>query len=139
MKKVIKIGFPILCVAVIGGTFILLNKTVDRINRNKLSENNVKQNTIRNSIVRVVEENKVEMGNTISTTLEEEKNKEIKNKAKAIELVKKFAPPTTNSYYTNEGMDGDNYLVAIRDNDTKNSTIYYSVDIENEKIEIYVK
>ena len=38
MRKIFKIGFPILCVAVIGGTFILLNKTTEKINRLKLKD-----------------------------------------------------------------------------------------------------
>ena len=38
MRKIFKIGFPILCVAIIGGTFILLNKTTEKINRLKLKE-----------------------------------------------------------------------------------------------------
>lgn len=38
MRKVIKIGFPILCISVIIGTFILLNKTTDKITRNRLDE-----------------------------------------------------------------------------------------------------
>ena len=39
MRKVIKIGFPIICVSVIIGTFILLRNTADKINRNKIEEN----------------------------------------------------------------------------------------------------
>lgn len=144
MKKVIKIGFPILCVAIIGGTFILLNKTTERINRTKLKEDDIYNNTVENKIdedIEVEEENK-DNGNQIKNAVidqEEIRVQEVKNKARAIELVKQLAPPTSNSYYTNEGMTGTRYLVAIRDNDTKEIKIYYSVDIEKEKIEVYVK
>ena len=136
MKKVIKIGFPILCVGVIAGTFILLNRTTDRISRNRLVEDdhNIVVNTTPyrpvTNAVPVVE-------NTLSE--EEIKAQEVKAKARAIELVKKFTPPTTNTYYTNEGMVENKYLVAVRDNTTKNATIYYTVDINSEKVEIYEK
>lgn len=136
MRKVIKIGFPILCVAVIGGTFILLNKTTDRINRNKLNENEV----VNSATKKIVEE--VNQDNTIVNTSvdsEDAKAQEVKNKAKAIEIVKKLAPPSSNVYYTNEGMVGTRYLVAIRDNTSKDVKIYYSVNIDSEQIEIYEK
>ena len=81
----------------------------------------------------------VDVDNSVASNPEDAKTQEIKNKAKAIEIVKKLAPPTTNCYYTNEGIVGDNYLVAIRDNDTKNVKIYYSVDIQKGEIEIYSK
>jgi len=49
MKKVIKIGFPIVCIAVIGGTFILLNNTTGKIIRNKLDEDDSVSNTVQTS------------------------------------------------------------------------------------------
>lgn len=139
MRKAIKIGFPILCVMVIGGTFILLNKTTERINKNRLKEDDVEIENVTNSTVtvEVLEDN--ENSINIAVVEEDEKVQEVKNKAKAIEVVKKLAPQNSNCYYTNEGMAEDYYLVAIRDNDTKEAKIYYSVDIQNEKIEIYVK
>ena len=137
MKKVIKIGFPILCLAVIGGTFILLNKTTQKINRNKLPEENITEDVTNTDEKNDIEENIVEENVVLNS--EEAKTIEIENKAKAIELVKKLAPPTTNVYYTNEGTVQNKYLVAIRDNDTKNVNIYYIVDVENEKIKIYEK
>lgn len=132
MRKIIKVGFPILCVAVIGGTFILLNKTTDKINRNKLNENDVDNDFLKSSII---EEESSQ--NVLSP--EEAKIQEVKNKSKAIEIIKKLAPPTTNSYWTNEGMIGDKYLVAVRDSVTKEAKIYYTVDIGNEKYEVYEK
>ena len=131
MKKIIKIGFPIVCIAVIGGTFILLNRTTDRINRNKL-----KDDTTQNSSVN---ETETDLNDVKITGVEEVKPQDVSGKNKAIEIVKKLAPPDSNAYYTNEGMVEDLYLVAIRDNETKKVKIYYTVDIENEKIEIYVK
>ena len=50
MRRIIKIGFPILCVAVIGGTFILLNKATERISRNNLKEEDAYTNTVENNI-----------------------------------------------------------------------------------------
>lgn len=135
MRKVIKIGFPILCVAVIGGTFILLNKTTDRINKNRLKDDEVE-----NEVVETTELDSEEIENeSVEISSEEAKAQEVKNKSQAIELVKKLAPSVSNSYYTNEGMADDKYLVAIRDSISKDATIYYAVDIQNEKIEIYVK
>ena len=137
MKKIIKIGFPILCIAVIAGTFILLNKTTDRINRNKLQKDEIDNSFEENTINEMEDNTNIE--NTVELSPEEAQKKEIENKAKAIEIVKRLAPPLENVYYTNEGKVENNYLVAIKDNDTKNPKIYYSVDVENEEIEIYVK
>lgn len=137
MKKIIKIGFPIICIAVIAGTFILLNKTTDRINRNKLQKDEI-DNSFEENIINEVEDN-TNTENIVELSPEEAQKKEIENKAKAIEIVKRLAPPLENVYYTNEGKVENNYLVAIKDNDTKNPKIYYSVDVENEEIEIYVK
>ena len=113
MKKIIKVGFPILCVAVIGGTFILLNKTLDRVNRNKLVEKESETNQISNQNTQsenyitneTLYENNV-TNKVLSPKEEEElKNKEEENKLKAIEIVEKLAPPSSNNYYTNEGKD----------------------------------
>ena len=138
MKKIIKIGFPVFCIIVIGGTFVLLNRTTARINRNKLQEDEI-DNSFEDNVINEIEYDVNDNKNNTVLSLEESKKIEIENKAKAIEIVKKLAPPLENVYYTNEGKVENNYLVAIRDNDDKNPKIYYSVDIENEEIEIYVK
>lgn len=137
MRKIIKIGFPIVCVAIIGGTFVLLNRTTNKINRNKLNsdEDSIYEENV---IETKVSEGKEILENAVSSS-EDVKVKEIDNKARAIELVKKLSPPLTNVYYTNEGKVEDNYLVAVRENDTQIVKIYYIVDINNEKIEIYEK
>ena len=136
MKKLIKIGFPIVCIAIIGGTFVLLDRTTSKINRNKLSsdESNIYDENVIETEVSNGEEVLENMVNS-----EDIKIKEIDNKAKAIGLVKKLSPPLTNVYYTNEGRVEDNYLVAVRDSDTQITKIFYVVDINNEKIEIYEK
>ena len=136
MKKLIKIGFPIVCIAIIGGTFVLLDRTTSKINRNKLSsdESNIYDENVIETEVSNGEEVLENMVNS-----EDIKIKEIDNKAKAIELVKRLSPPLTNVYYTNEGKVEDNYLVAVRDSETQIIKIYYVVDINNEKIEIYEK
>lgn len=137
MRKIIKIGFPIVCVAIIGGTFVLLNRTTNKINRNKLNsdEDSIYEENV---IETKVSEGKEILENVVSSS-EDVKVKEIDNKARAIELVKKLSPPLTNVYYTNEGKVEDNYLVAVRENDTQIVKIYYIVDINNEKVEIYEK
>lgn len=141
MKKFIKIGFPILCIAVIGGTFILLNKTTERINRNKLKDD-VEDNTIAESQAEKenTEETVInETTNSVTLSQDEVKAQEVKNKSKAIEIVKSLAPAVSNSYCTNEGMAGNKYLVAVRDNTSKEVVIFYAVDIDNETFEIYAK
>ena len=76
MKRIIKIGFPIVCVAVIGGTFYLLNKTLDRVNSmnedtkinnitnvtNNTNPNLLAQNNLSNS-------NNNNVANTVSNTV----------------------------------------------------------------------
>ena len=136
MKKAIKIGFPILCVAVIGGTFILLNKTTERINKNRLPDDEDKLVETQIDETETTEET---ITTTTTVTSEEAKTQEIKNKAKAIDIIKKSAPSVSNSYCTNEGIAGGKYLVAIRDNTSKEVKIYYAVDVEKETFEIYVK
>ena len=159
MKRIIKIGFPIVCVAVIGGTFYLLNKTLDKVNASKqerennsnvneqnspsyIDENAIIQNVLdKNSVNNVSNTNNI--SNTVTSTIlvEEEEaieTKKIEDKEKAIELVKENADERTRKvYYTNEGLDGDRYIVAVRYEDTTEVAIYYSVDVESESIEIY--
>ncbi len=142
MRRIVKIGFPIVCIAIIAGTFILLNKTTEKINKNKMTkdEEMIADNIFYEENVEVNTENEVVNENTtITPNTEEAKAQEIDNKAKAIEIVKKLAPPLTNVYYTNEGNENGLYIVAIRNNDTKIPNIIYAVDVENEKIEIYTK
>ncbi|MCI8309237.1 MAG: hypothetical protein HFJ45_03325 [Clostridia bacterium] len=159
MKRIIKIGFPIVCVAVIGGTFYLLNKTLDKVNASKqerennsnvneqnspsyIDENAIIQNVLdKNSVNNVSNTNNI--SNTVTSTIlvEEEEaieTKKIEDKEKAIELVKENEDERTRKvYYTNEGLDGDRYIVAVRYEDTTEVAIYYSVDVESESIEIY--
>ena len=136
MKKLIKIGFPIVCIAIIGGTFVLLDRTTSKINRNKLSSD--ESSIYEENVIETEVSNGEEVLENIVNS-EDVKIKEIDNKAKAIELVKRLSPPLTNVYYTNEGKVEDNYLVAVRDSETQIIKIYYVVDINNEKIEIYEK
>ena len=136
MRKLIKIGFPIVCIAIIGGTFVLLDRTTSKINRNKLSSD--ESSIYEENVIETEVSNGEEVLENIVNS-EDVKIKEIDNKAKAIELVKRLSPPLTNVYYTNEGKVEDNYLVAVRDSETQIIKIYYVVDINNEKIEIYEK
>lgn len=166
MKKIIKIGFPIVCVAVIGGTFYLLNKTLDRVNAmnedaksnnitnviNGTSQNLLSQNSLSNSNVSNVSNlitNKVSniTNNTnsvsSSTVLVEDQEKmeakKLEDKEKVIELVKKRDGERRDKvYYTHEGTtENGKYIVAVRYEATTEAIIYYEVDLENEIVNIH--
>lgn len=135
MKKVIKIGFPIVCVALIGGTFILLNKFQKQINEraeiNAKTTNSVKEEKTENT---TQDENA-----TYSVSLEEEKiekMQEEENEKEAIEIAKKkYGNSNDDVYFTNEGKEENKYLVAVRDK-TTTAKVYYKVDIEKKTCEV---
>lgn len=165
MRKIIKIGFPIVCVAVIGGTFYLLNKTLDRVNAmnedaksnnitnvtNNTSQNLLAQNNLSNSNVNNVSNaitNKVSnvsnSTNSVSTSTvlvedqEKMEAKKLEDKEKVIELVKKRDGERRDKvYYTHEGTENGKYVVAVRYEATTEAIIYYEVDLENEKVDIH--
>lgn len=144
MRKVIKIGFPILCVSVIGVTFYLLNNAQKRVN--ELKENSNSKVTVEENEVDLIEEDDddyVEENNiTYSVSLEDEKKleQEVEDQEnKAMELVEEIYARTSNAevYYTSEGMEDDKYIIAVRDEETTEAIIYYIVDIVEESVEIY--
>ena len=138
MRKVIKIGFPIFCIVVIGGTFILLNRTVKKINENGLknkksdisTENKTDDNNSFNEVNQV--------SYTVSMDDKEKQEKSEENKKdKAVELVKQKEINRKNVYFTNEGVENGKFIVAIRDTSTTEAIIYYIVDIDTEELQIY--
>ena len=86
MKRIVKIGFPILCVAVIGGTFHLLNKTQDRVNE----MNRENQNRISN-----VTKNESLENNTKNVSNENVANSVNENNSNTVNSSNKTKHPTT--------------------------------------------
>jgi tRNA A37 N6-isopentenylltransferase MiaA len=137
MKRIIKIGFPILCVAVVGGTFYLLNKTLDKVNTGEAVDNetNYSEN---NTTLEETNDTTVIPSTTSYQEEVDKTNQESENKTKAKELAeKKDGARTQKVYFTNEGKEDDKYLVAVRDEETTEALIYYLVDVETETVEIY--
>lgn len=138
MRKVIKIGFPIVCFVVIGGTFFLLNRAVDKVNNDKKvnAESQVVSNKIEDG--KETEETKKEMSFSISEdVLNAQKKEEDERKERAIEIVKNKDGTRENVYYSNDGKDGNNYIVSIKDQESARTIIQYSVNLDMETIVIY--
>ncbi len=149
MRKVIKIGFPILCVVIIIGTFYLLNKLEKKVEgsieqsaeEGEETNTNIQSTNEAENITGNVTENVVENEVTYSTPIredEEVQNEKNKNEQEAFKIAKDtFGEESDNYYYTNEGMEDNKYIVAIRYKDTTKVRIYYIVDLENKTAEIY--
>ena len=141
MKKVIKIGFPIVCIVLIGGTFILLNKFQSRVN-DRAKINAEVSNSSKEIEKETGEENTV-MENTSYTVSVEEQEKEKKtedeNEKEAIDIIKnKYTYIGTDDiYFTNEGKENGKYIVAVRQKSTTEASIYYIVDIEQKTYDMY--
>jgi tRNA A37 N6-isopentenylltransferase MiaA len=137
MKRIIKIGFPILCVAVVGGTFYLLNKTLDKVNTGEAVDNEINYSE-NNTTLEETNDTTVIPSTTSYQEEVDKANQESENKTKAKELAeKKDGTRTQKVYFTNEGKEDDKYLVAVRDEETTEALIYYLVDVETETVEIY--
>jgi hypothetical protein len=147
MKKIVKIGFPIVCVAVVGGTFYLLNRASNKVNENsentlnevsEISDENISNAS--NELTELATRNDEVYSYALETDekIAENENLEKENKEKAISLVKKKDGERNEKvYYTNEESDDDGYVVAVRRSSTTEAIIYYFVDVENETVEIY--
>jgi beta-glucosidase-like glycosyl hydrolase len=150
MKKVVKIGFPIVCVIVVGGTFYLLNRASNKVD--EASENAL--NTL-NKVTQITNESVSNASNELTElsteddevysytveTEEEIQNKEKiakENEEKAISLVKeKDGKRNEEVYYTNESSSDEGYVIAVRRKSTTEAIIYYIVNIEKETVEVY--
>ena len=141
MNKVIKIGFPIVCIVIIAGTFFLLNKTQKKANNQaKIANQVTKIENIDSTGTKEKKQEEQINNNEYAISLEEEekrKRKEQENEEKAIELATRAYGDISNVYYSNEGMEDNKYIIAVRDISTTTAKIYYSIDIENEVVEIY--
>ena len=63
MKRVVKIGFPIVCVVIIGGTFFLLNGAKKRVNNMK-SQKETNSTVVENIVDNTSKTNNIDEDNT---------------------------------------------------------------------------
>lgn len=141
MKKVIKVGFPIVCIVLIGGTFILLNKFQSRVN-DRARINAEVSNSSKKAEKDTREENTVMENTSYTVSVEEQEQKEKEeeeNKEKAINIIKNEYSymGTDDIYFTNEGEENGRYIVAVRQKSTTEAIIYYIVDAQEKTYEIY--
>lgn len=137
MRKIIRIGFPILCVGIILVTFWMLADIKEKAESNKLNteENsesdaeNTIENNVENSIENEVEDKVSNQSSVFATENEISLNK-------AIYILEKIVDDE-NIYYTDEGMEEERYIVAVRDKETTQAKKYYIVDLETGEAEIY--
>jgi len=115
------------------------SKNYNNIEKENKVANSV--NTIENKIENVVEnKSEDEEENTeieIKPTNPEEKEDTNKdgNKEKAIEIVKKEWGEDDSVYFEFDKIDSNgNYRIAVRQKSTTNALVWYTVDVENEKI-----
>lgn len=134
MKKIVKIGFPILCIAIIVATFIMLADI-----KGKVEENKSKKTKETNETVNEVE-NEVE--NEVVNEVREEtgllsKTEESVQFDKAAQILKGKVTISNNQYITNENEEDGRYIIAIRNKETTEAEVYYIVDVETGEYEIY--
>ncbi len=137
MRRIVKIGFPIVCVVVIGGTFFALHKLEKKVENSK-EKNTIKTSTndnISNNIEKNIDSKKEVSFSTPIQKEVEKMNTELEEKA--IEILKKTYTFNDDVYFTNEGIEDGNYIIAVRYKETTSAKIYYEIDIENEKVEVH--
>lgn len=166
MKRSIKIGFPIVCILVVGGTLIALGNLSNKAN--KISSKN-ETNTVNTSVKNEVNNNVVSEypnfsynANTVSNTNVENKvdeskknenktsNQDVTNnktevtdekndtpdKEKALELAKKEWGEDNSVYFTNEGVSSGKYIVAVRDKSNTAVKLFYKIDLNTKIVEV---
>ena len=140
MRKVIKIGFPIVCISIVGITFFLLNRAMNKVNKNNWNTSETVKNNVEENSNEIDTENSTSQ-KKVYTVSDDEKRKELEKEneknQKAIDIVKQKDGNRTNTYYSNEGEENGEYIVAIRDIQTTKAIIYYIVNLEEETARIY--
>ena len=147
MKKIVKFGFPIVCVAIIIFTFWLMSDMKDKVddkksdkeeieeNVNEISENEIVENAIGNKDYN-------EIGLDVNQTNNKTESSFFSNEGdiylnKAIQVLRDKIKINENQYFTSEGEEEGRYIVALRNSETTEAEIYYIVDIETGFFEIY--
>lgn len=136
MKKIVKIGFPIVCVAIIIFTFWLMADM-----KEKVAENNDKKNEISEDIDNSLEQNDENVLNQNSENKVGEEallnSKDDIYLRKVIQVLENEIKVKDNQYFTSEGEEDGRYIVALRDAETTEAEIYYIVDVDTGEYEIY--
>ena len=161
MKKYLLIIIFIICVAILIGFLVVgnknngndaeenkvsnvvINNTVNN-NANEIDVNEI-ENTVQNAIENITNSvnSEIENENTIeeseTPTISEQTNVNVEDsglEGKAIDLAKKEWGEDSSVYFTNEGKEGEYYIVAVRDKSTTSVQIYYKIDLVNNTVEI---
>lgn len=130
MKKIVKIGFPILCIAIIVATFIMLADIKGKVEENKskkTKETNETVNEVENEVVNEVQEETGLLSKTEESVQFD----------KAAQILKGKVTISNNQYITNENEEDGRYIIAIRNKETTEAEVYYIVDVETGEYEIY--
>lgn len=162
MKKSVKIGFPIACVVIVGGTLIALanlqnkaeelsskkleNKVVNSVNQvteTKIKISNtseydyeqIKINENINQSVNKVNKNNISKNST-NKVEEKEETKKVSDKDKAIAMVQAEWGSDPSVYFTSEGVSKGYYIIAVRDKSNKSVKMFYKVDLQTNTVEI---
>lgn len=128
MKKIVKIGFPIVCVAIIIFTFWLMIDMKEKVDANSDKKNETSEE-IDNSLNKNTE-NKVADDTLLNS-------KDDIYLRKSIQVLEDEIKVKDNQYFTSEGEEDGRYIVALRDAETTEAKIYYIVDVDTGEYEIY--
>lgn len=128
MKKIVKIGFPIVCVAIIIFTFWLMIDMKEKVDANSDKKNETSEK-IDNSLNKNTE-NKVADDTLLNS-------KDYIYLRKSIQVLEDEIKVKDNQYFTSEGEEDGRYIVALRDAETTEAKIYYIVDVDTGEYEIY--
>ncbi len=137
MKKIVRIGFPIICLLIIAVTFWMLIDIKDQVEEDKKQKEEVAENELiqdDNQIIQNKIENEVIGNSTGSAFFSDEKDVYVN---KAVQVLKKEIEFTDKQYCTGEGEEDGRYIIAVRNSETTEAEKYYIVDIENGKFEAY--
>ena len=149
MNKIFKIGFPIVCLAIIIFTFWLMSDMKGKVETRKENENKSIEadvnNSFKNQLNLEVQEN--EINNELPIQLNNEVGQVGNNEFfdsiddvylnKSIQVLKNNIEIKDNQYFTSEGEENGRYIVALRDKETTEAEIYYIVNVETGEYEIY--
>ena len=128
MRKIVKIGFPILSIAIILFTFGLMADIKGKVKEKKAEQGQTSEivdNNLENN-----NENKVAEDTLINS-------KDDIYLRKAIQVLKNEITISENQYFTNEGEEDGKYIVALRDKETTEADIFYIVNVDTGEYEIY--